>query len=176
MEIWKDIEGYNGIYQVSNYGNVYVIGRNIIRNNVNYFLKPKYMKCRYDLDGYLLVGLTKDKKQNTFRVHRLVCEAFIKNEFNKPQINHIDGNKSNNNISNLEWCTASENIKHAFKLGLNKFSHKNRLAVSKKVINVETNTIYDSIKEASMAHNFKSTTLYDKLSGKSNNNTSLRYQ
>jgi len=175
MEIWKDIDGYNGIYQVSNYGNVYVKGKSIIRNNISYFLKPKYMKCRFDSDGYLIVGLTKNKKQYTHRVHRLVCEAFLENKLNKPQINHIDGNKSNNNINNLEWCTAAENVQHSFRLGLNKYSENNRVVISKKVIDIISNTIYSSIKEASIANNYKSTTLYDKLSGKVNNNTSLRY-
>ena len=105
-EIFKDIKGFEGLYQISNFGNVKSLKRNII-------LKPSS-----NGKGYLHIILYKNCKSKVGRIHRLVAQAFIPNPENKPQINHIDGNKSNNNVNNLEWVTNSENQKHAFALGL----------------------------------------------------------
>lgn len=103
IEIWKDIVGYEGLYQMSNLGR--------IRNN-SIELK------QYTQFGYNSVGLWKDKKCKKFRVHRLVAQAFIPNPHNFPHINHKDGDKSNNNVDNLEWCTYQYNIQHSFANGL----------------------------------------------------------
>lgn len=100
MENWKDIDGYEGLYQVSDLGRVKSLVMNI------------FMKFKTDKDGYKSVGLTKNRKQNYFRVHRLVAAAFIRNDKNKPEVNHIDLDKSNNKLSNLEWITARGNKKH----------------------------------------------------------------
>jgi len=105
-EIWKDIEGYEGLYQVSNLGRVKSIITNII-------MKPSYCKS-----NYLKVKLCKNGRQKTIQIHRLVAENFIDNIYNKPQINHIDCNKENNRVDNLEWVTAKENTAHAINNGL----------------------------------------------------------
>lgn len=105
-EIWKDVVGYEGLYQVSNLG--YVKRKNRI-------LKHTYR------EHYKAVILCKNGKTKTFQVHRLVALAFIPNTNNLPQINHIDGNKLNNKVSNLEWVTPSENRKHGIRLGLIRF-------------------------------------------------------
>lgn len=120
-EIWKDIEGYEGLYQVSNFGKVKSL--NYKRQNKVKILKPSQTgKGAFKGQGYLSLHL----KNKQFKVHRLVAEAFIPNKENKPQINHKDGNKLNNNSNNLEWCTNSENQKHAWKNGLRVFTKKQR--------------------------------------------------
>jgi hypothetical protein len=108
MEEWKDIEGYEGLYQVSNHGRV---------KSFKYG-KEKILKGSITTKGYLQVYLHKDNKIKRFNGHRLIAIHFIPNPDNKPQVNHIDGNKLNNNISNLEWNTQSENLNHAFDTGL----------------------------------------------------------
>jgi hypothetical protein len=123
-EIWKDIQGYEGYYQVSNLGRVKSLDRIIYqnKNNVIYSrtIKGRLLKFNNDKQGYQLVHLDKEGKRLCKKVHRLVAEAFIKNKNNKVYVNHIDGNKKNNNITNLEWVTATENNLHAYKTKLSK--------------------------------------------------------
>ena len=102
IEIWKDIDGYNGVYQVSNLGNVRRLS----------LVTPRLIR------GYNYADLHYKGERKNCSIHRLVAKTFIKNTENKPQVNHIDGNKFNNNVNNLEWNTSSENIKHAYKTGL----------------------------------------------------------
>lgn len=99
-EIWKDIEGYEGLYQVSNMGRV---------KSFNINENGKILKQGTTKKGYLYVILYKDKKTKPMRVHRLVAQAFIPNEDNKPQVNHINEIKTDNRVENLEWMTNEEN-------------------------------------------------------------------
>ena len=124
-EIWKDIEGYEGIYQVSNIGRIKSFDRMVSNKGKPYIIKGKimaqYVRRSKNLkqgDGYFAVGLRKEKKQKGYFVHRIIALAFIPNPLNKPTVNHKDGNKLNNNINNLEWATHQENTKHAWKNGL----------------------------------------------------------
>ena len=113
-EIWKDIDGYEGLYQVSNLGNVRSLNwgrRGIIRN---LYLK-KHNK------GYLHVELANDGAKKAFTVHRLVAMAFIPNPNNYGFVNHIDEDKTNNNAENLEWCAQSQNMKHTIGLHPEKY-------------------------------------------------------
>lgn len=114
-EIWKDIVGYEGLYKVSNLGYVKSINRTTSHNRI---LKGKLLKMIVDKDNYFEVSLCKNNKKKNYRVHRLVAETFISNPDNLPQVNHIDGNKQNNNVCNLEWVTCKQNIQHSFKMGL----------------------------------------------------------
>lgn len=117
MEIWKDVVGYEGFYQVSNLGNVKSIERTSI-NAGSYSgyinTKTKYLKKIKNKYGYECVVLTKNRKRTSFSVHRLVAVAFLPQVENKNEVNHIDRNKSNNQLSNLEWCNRSENIRHYY--------------------------------------------------------------
>lgn len=123
QEIWRDIPGYENIYQVSNFGNVKTLTRTIIDEKRvrkrTYVRQGKILNKYFSKDGYYKVKLYNgDASFFTVPVHRLVAKVFIPNMENKPQINHIDGNPSNNHYSNLEWCTNSENTKHAYTTGL----------------------------------------------------------
>lgn len=113
-EIWKDVKNYEGLYQVSNLGNVKVLDRIVnsaIKNNTKVKRKGRMLK-QYIKQGYPQVTLTLNNKRKYCNVHRLVAEAFIPNPNNLPQINHIDENKLNNNVDNLEWCTAKYNCNY----------------------------------------------------------------
>ena len=125
MEIWKDIEGYEGLYQVSNLGNVKSLNRLIKHNRSGFLkLKSKIIKPCTTKTGYVVFHLYKNSKQTHKTAHRLVAECFLENIFSKEDINHIDGNKLNNNILNLEWNTRSENLKHAYNTGLKERGEK----------------------------------------------------
>lgn len=123
-EIWKNIEGYEGLYQVSNLGNIKSLKKHRY-NGINYYIQnEKLLKLQNDKNGYKVINLYKNKHIKNFKVHRLVAQAFIPNIEKKSEINHIDGNKQNNRIDNLEWCTETENMKHAFSNNLIK-QHNN---------------------------------------------------
>lgn len=111
QEIWKDVEGFNG-YQISNLGRV-----------KSYYNNTTIIRKTSVVCGYKHLMLSKNKKKYNFYIHKLVANAFIPNPENKPEVNHIDGNKLNNNISNLEWVTRKENCQHAWKTGLCEHNH-----------------------------------------------------
>ncbi len=135
-EVFKDIVGYEGLYQVSNFGRV----KSFPRWGTTKELKIlKQYKNRY---GYMYVCLYKNGKPKKHTVHRLVAEAFIPNPDNKPEVNHKYGIKTDNRATELEWTTKSENIKHSYKT-LNKKNY------TKQVICIETGKVYDSLLEAS---------------------------
>lgn len=121
QEIWKDINGYEGLYQISNLGNVRSMDRIVTYSNGKKVkTKGKLLKPTIKKNGYCYVSLSKNGEKPKYDVHRLVAKAFLDNPCGYPVVNHIDGCKTNNMVSNLEWTTYEENIKHAFKNGLNK--------------------------------------------------------
>lgn len=114
MEIWKDIEGYEGYYQVSSTGKVKSLARfRLGKNGTLVPIKEKILANKISKSGYCIVGLYKNGDKKFFSVHRLVATAFIENTYAKETVNHKDGNKENNNVSNLEWSTHKEQMKHA---------------------------------------------------------------
>lgn len=132
-EIWKDIFGYEGFYQISNLGNVRSLGRTVknkaskTRDEYYVSIKSKYPKQHKSIDGYLRVDLCKDRGHKNFLVHRLVALHFIPNPGMLDQVNHIDGDKTNNCVENLEWCTQVENAVHAVETGLFKPHNERRV-------------------------------------------------
>ena len=112
-EIWKPIEGYEGLYEVSSYGRVRSLDRYVKTCYEAYKLhKGKILSPAKDKNGYLKVHLCCNGKHNIIRVHRLVCKAFIPNPDNLPEVNHKDEDKTNNSVDNLEWCDRSYNISY----------------------------------------------------------------
>jgi len=122
-EEWKDIEGYEGFYQVSNLGRVKSVERETYSGH-NYSVrrieKERILPGYKVKNGYLYQTLLKNGVMKTFKLHRLVAQAFIPNPYNKPQVNHINGDKTNNSVYNLEWVTRKENLRHAYETGLSR--------------------------------------------------------
>ncbi len=136
--MWKDIVGYEGLYMVSDKGNV--LSYEKYGSDGRLLLKRLLKGGRYS-NGYKFVCLRNNSNNRNLMIHRLVAEAFIPNPNNKPNVNHIDGNKQNNNVENLEWCTQSENIKHAINIGLRK-SHCN-IERKVKIENLSSNKVIE---------------------------------
>lgn len=150
-ETYKDIKGYEGYYQVSNFGNVRSLDREVIRSDGNFqFHHGKILKLSDNGSGYLVAQLCKDSVVKGYLVHRLVASEFIPNRENLPVVNHKDGNTKNNKTNNLEWCTQSYNIIHGLSLHPRTTDRTNLMkAISKEVYCPETDTTYKSITEAS---------------------------
>jgi hypothetical protein len=126
QEIWKDIDFIDGIpagmYQVSNMGRV--------RSN-SFKMKGRLMSLSLNMKGYPIISLNlKDNTRKTISVHRLVAKAFIDNPDNKPQVNHINGIKTDNRVENLEWTTNRDNVLHSYSTGLNKITDSRRKKLS----------------------------------------------
>lgn len=140
-EIWRDIEGYENLYQVSNLGRVKSLSR-IKFNGVGcYITKEIILKPCKDKDGYLYVQLSKEKVSKPHKIHRLVAKAFIPNPNNLPQVNHKDEVKYNNRIENLEWCDAKYNINYGT------LKERFKFRKNKPIICVETGKVYNSAHE-----------------------------
>lgn len=122
-DIWEWVKGFEGVYKISNWGNVKSANRNIkhYRGGLS-FRAGQVLSINLDKYGYPKVTLQKAGRRKYFTVHRLVATAFIPNPDNLPQINHKDGDKTNNFVDNLEWCTDEDNKKHAHTTGLIDYS------------------------------------------------------
>jgi hypothetical protein len=143
---WMPVVGYEWLYEVSSDGDV----KNVKRQKL---LRPNKGKA-----GYLTVVLQKGGLVKSFRIHRIVAIAFIKNPEAKKEVNHINGNKEDNNICNLEWATRRENSQHAWDTGLNEglrevTSKRMSIMNAKQVVDLQTGIFYDSLKEACKATN-----------------------
>ena len=136
MANFVPIKGFEDIYAINENGEVMILKTKKIK-------KPIVGSW-----GYYTIGLYKNKKNHTVLLHRLLAETFISNPENKEQVNHIDGNKLNNDINNLEWVTRSENLLHAYKNNLSKITTSNAQESRKKIIvNLENGVFYNGLKE-----------------------------
>ena len=150
-EVWKTVTGFEGAenyqhFQISNLGRV----KNTKTGHIKMNQKTK--------DGYLQIRLTNKNKSYTYRIHRLVALAFIDNPYKKKEVNHIDGNKENNNVNNLEWSSRSENMKHSHSLGLSNHKGKNNPKSKRCVIVIDgtkevTDTMQDMVRLMSEKYN-----------------------
>lgn len=152
-EIWKDIKGFENLYQISNYGNIRSLDKKARCKNGYRISKGKILKTYISNKGYKRINLLKNRKIKTFPIHRLVALAFLDNPNNKEQVNHINGIKTDNRVENLEWVTCKENIKHSIRSGLTNYQYKN-----KKLI-----VIFDSIKQASEMLNIDRNKIYTRV-------------
>lgn len=168
---WKPVVGYEGLYEISENGEVKKTYDSKNQYQIGYILNPSINR-----NGYLQLWLYKNGIRKNHNIHRLVALSFIENTHNKPCINHKDGNKLNNNISNLEWCTYSENNRHAHLLGLNKITEHNIICINamvkankKQVLDLYTGIYYDSLKEATNFTNVNYNTAHTQILRNSKN-------
>lgn len=181
-ETFVDIKDYNGRYKIGNKGTVIGVSRS--KDN-RYNNKQWILKQYEDRNGYMYVTLQKDKKRKTIKVHRLVATHFIDNPYNYPCINHIDSNRKNNDVSNLEFCTHKQNTQWALKTGrfdnmkkmnsermkknkLNGYIYANEITKKRvgKFDEFGCIEIYESISEASRKNNINITSISYSANGK----------
>lgn len=146
-EIWKDIQGYEGLYQVSNLGNIKSFYTGKILKGGNY-------------KGYLRLNLYKNGVKSMVSIHRLVAQTFIPNPENKPEVNHIDEDTTNNMVSNLEWMTSKENCNHG--------TRNDRLSTPILAINITTGKVkeYSGVRECARKLNLHSPNIIAVLKGR----------
>jgi len=151
-EIWKDIIDYEGMYQISSYGQVKSLAL-MLQSGFRGFAmsEDRILKHGIDKDGYALYGLSKDNKRKTYKGHRLVAIHFIDNTDNLPVVNHIDGIKTNNYYRNIEWCTVVYNNNHMITTGLK----TNNKFVGKYSLDDKLLDVYYSCREATRENNFR---------------------
>lgn len=165
QEEWKDVNGFEGLYQVSNTGQVKSLDRNVsqadcLHKRYHRAMRGKIIKQRLQNGGYCIVWLSKSGIVKPFTVHRLVAFAFLPNVNNEEQVNHKDGNKANNCVNNLEWCSRSENIKHAYANSLKLSANK------KSVLCIELNKRFESISEAAKAFGLTKSAIAHVIAGR----------
>ena len=136
-EEWRDIVGYEGLYQVSNMGRVKSLARLVIspKGIKDHIVQERILSIKVHKFGYLEVSLSSENKRKTYKVHRLVASAFIPNLNNLPQVNHKDENKANNIVDNLEWCTSLYNANYGNR------NKKSALAKSKAIVQYDLNLV-----------------------------------
>lgn len=141
-ELWRPVVGYEGSYIISNYGNIMSLPKQVYRIGRGVELKPGRLMTQFvNRGGYKFVFLFNSKTNTRFLIHRLVATAFLENKMQSETVNHIDGNKTNNHISNLEWCTRLENIQHAIDTGLINFNRKKIVQLFNGVVVAEYNSV-----------------------------------
>lgn len=179
-EEWRDIAGFEGKYAVSNMGRVKSLDRQLPhKTHGTWHIRERILKQgntgrKYRGQSYLSVMFhVGSGKMECHRVHRLVAEAFIPNPEGKEQVNHIDGDKTNNRVDNLEWCTAQENINHAWNHGLYENVGKQN---ARPVINIDTGEVFQSVSEAEHIYNIANSAIQHCASLKTETAAGHRWQ
>lgn len=149
-EFWVDIEGYEGYYQASNMGRIKSFGRTVIFGDRTRHTKDRILKPSKRLDGYMVINLLLDGKREVFNVHRLIASIFIPNPENKCDVDHKDGDKSNNKVENLRWTTRKENLDNR--------KHKRKGGI-RKIKCITTDEIFNTLEEASKKYGIKPATI-----------------
>ena len=169
-EIWKPVKN-NPNYEVSSFGRVKSIARTVVYSDGRVFSYPSVvLKTQTDCNGYVRVSIGNKK---ALKVHRLVAEAFLENNQSFPEVNHIDGNKQNNNVNNLEWVSRSNNMYHRYRILGQKSGMYGKTRAkcpnSKKIIMIQNNnvTVWDCILDASEQTGISNTAISNALRGKS---------
>lgn len=166
-EKWKDIKGYKGFYQVSNLGNIRSVERYIIqKNGIKRKCKSTYLIGTDNNFGYLQVTLCNAKSRKWKYIHRIVASTFKTNKLKLPCVNHKNGNKKDNRVRNLEWCTYKENNRHAIKMGLSPV--KGDKPNARKVINCRGQIFETTIEAAKVFNLFRDGNISAACSGKRN--------
>jgi hypothetical protein len=180
----KPIVGFEGFYEISSCGKVFSVERVVVKNNgILHKIQKRELKQVTKKTGYNFVHLRKPGLSKVFSVHRLLMIAFVDNPENKEAVNHIDGNRKNNDISNLEWCTKSENAIHAYRVLKVKHSQTGVIGKlhhrAKKVIatNPKTNEklIFDALMDAQRA-GYKATEISACCNGKQKTHYGMKWQ
>lgn len=148
MEEWLPVPGYENLYEVSNLGRVRSLDRYVNHRGSDSLrlVKGKVLKPVYDSDGYVVASIRDGNRSKLKKVHRLVAEVFIKNDNHLPQVNHKNGDKTDNRVTNLEWCSCKDNILHKFRvLGYDSTGHAGK--AGRGILDKTTGKIYKSEKE-----------------------------
>lgn len=164
-EIWKPVVGYEGLYEVSNTGKVRSLERitSVGRRGIGKELRQYILPC-----GYLDVSLSNEGKIRHKRVHRLVADAFCENPDGKDEVNHKDGNKQNNAACNLEWCTKSENMIHAYQKGL---QTKTKRGQVRSIVCINDGSLFSTAGEAARHYGINVRTIFSQCQRRSKGKT-----
>ena len=163
-ERWLPIPNYEGYYEVSDLGNV----RSVRYNHFGNVVYSKILKPAIKARGYVGVVLSKQNVTKNHLIHRLVATTFLPNDECLPEVNHLDGNKTNNTVDNLQWSTSSDNLYHAYDTGLKRKD-------GKAVVCVETGEIFESVKDANKAMGVTHYHITDVCNHRHNHKTACGY-
>lgn len=152
--------------EISGYPNKFILKNGTVLNKKT----GNFYKNQLGKTGYYVISLVNNKVRRTLYIHRILAIEFIPNPLFLPCVNHKDGNKLNNSIDNLEWCTYQENNKHAYDIGLKKGTQK-----FKKIIDIKTNQIFNSLQNAAEFYNIKDYNLSRMINNKRKNKTNLKF-